>query len=124
MPDEIEEAASIHVPANAFRVPKFPPSFPKEVLDVWHTLSPVEKYTLEQQSIRSQQMDWVLQKLSEGNEKMQYYDAKITAFDKLLTVFTAKKSVVALVVGSLVIPGFLLWLGTMIQKWLASGGKH
>lgn len=102
-----------------FRVPTFTATFPKEVMEVWHTLGPVERYTLETQSIRSQQMDWVLQKLAEGNLKMKYYDAKIAAFDRLLTIFTAKKSIVALVMGSLVIPGLLLWVGSMLQKWFA-----
>lgn len=112
------------MPTSEFSVPKFLPSFPKSVMDVWHELGAVDQYTLEQASIRSQQMDWVLQKLAEGNLKMQYYDRKIATFDKLLTIFTAKKSLVALVVGSLVVPGLLLWLGAMISKWLSDGPKH
>lgn len=118
--DSMEE---IPEPKERFRLPTFLPSFPKDVLDQWHSLNAVERFTLEQQSIRGQQLDWAIEKLAAGDARMRYYDQKIAKFDKLLTIFTAKKSIFVLIVGSLLVPGFLLWLGTMIQKWVSSGGK-
>jgi hypothetical protein len=109
-------------PELPFRIPKFKPQVPEELMDMWHDMKPVERSIVSEQSIQKQQNDWIMERLAEGHGKMKYLEQKITSFDKLRTVLSSKWSLIASFASLLLFPAILLWLGALISKWLEHKG--
>lgn len=105
--DELEETKQSVEPLE---VPEFKPTIPKEIAELWHTLTPVEKFLIEKNSISEQQNKWIIDRLCAGHVEIRTLRNDVAGFKRLRLILNAKWSVVFVVLSGLALPVFVALL--------------
>jgi len=100
---------------NGSKIPKFEPQIPEELMAEWHTLTAVQRCVLKEQSLQRQQTAWVIQRLAEGDVAINQLKQDVDAIKKLRDILTAKWSVIAFIILSIVFP----IIGLLVSSWFS-----
>ncbi len=99
--------------------PKFEPKIPDELMEQWHTLDPVTKILLREQSILRQQTEWIMARCTISCPAVTFMPAlqrDVEQIKKFRDVLTAKWSVVAFCFMSFIVPTITLLIGKHLSK--------
>lgn len=100
---------------NGSKIPVFEPQIPDELMAEWHNLTPVQRCLLKEQSLQRQQMAWVITRLAEGDVAIGQLKQDVDAIKRLRDILTAKWSVIAFIVLSIVFP----IIGLLASSWFS-----